>query len=77
MMSEHMDIKHKVKKINSKSSFVGMLEDSMLSDNEKDMMRMHYIEHKDFDYIADTLGYTKAGIIKMHARILKKLESLL
>ena len=49
----------------------------MLRDSEKAMMRMYYIEKKDLGYIADTLGYSKAGVIKMHQRILKQLESLL
>lgn len=76
-MTNHMKIKNKVKQINSKTTFNEILEDSMLSDKEKEMMRMYYIEQKDFDFIADTLGYSKAGILKMHNRILNKIETLL
>ena len=36
-----------------------------------------YIERKDMDYIADIMGYSKAGIIKMHKRCLNKIETLL
>lgn len=76
-MTEHMITKKKVKKINKKSTFNSILDDSMLDEREKEMMRMHYIEGKNFDFIADTLGYSKAGILKMHNRVLKKIEELI
>lgn len=76
-MTGHMVIKKKVKKINKKSTFNSILEDSMLSDKEKQMMRMYYLEQKSFDFIADELGYSKAGILKMHNRALSKLEELI
>ena len=76
-MSNHLEIKHKLIQVNRRSTFNEMLEDSMLNEKEKQMLRMHYIENKPLDYIADELGYSKAGIIKMHKRSLQKLGSLL
>lgn len=76
-MTKHMLTKNKVKRIDKKSTFNSILEDSMLDDKEKQMMRMHYIEGKSFDFIADILGYSKPGIIKMHKRVLSKIENLL
>lgn len=76
-MTKHIEIKHKIKSINSKTTFNEILEESMLSENEKDMMRKFYIENKSVDIIADELGYSPQGILKMHKRILKRLESLL
>lgn len=76
-MTDHMITKKKVKKINKKSTFNSILEDSMLDEKEKTMMQMHYIEGKSFDFIADSLGYSKAGILKMHKRVLKKIEDLI
>lgn len=76
-MSKHIEIKHKIQKINRKVDFNNLLEESMLNETEKQMMKMFYIENKSLDYIADVLGYTKQGISKMHKRILNKLESLL
>ncbi len=75
-MTEHMATKKRVKKINKKSTFNSILEESMLDEKEKQMMRMHYMEGKSFDFIADTLGYSKAGILKMHKRVLSKIEEL-
>lgn len=76
-MTHHIDIKHKVQQIPSKLEFNSLLENSMLSDKEKRLMQMYYIERKSFDYIADELGYSKAGVIKMHQRILKRIEALI
>ena len=76
-MTEHMMIKKKVQKIGKKSDFNEILENSLLNDREKEMMTMYYIERKDMDYIADIMGYSKAGIIKMHKRCLNKIQTLL
>ena len=76
-MSKHIELKHKVKSINTKVEFYNLIEESMLNENEKKMMKMFYIENKTIDIIADELGYSPQGILKMHKRILRKLESLL
>jgi len=76
-MTKHIELKHKVKNINRKTDFNSLLEESMLSEIEKKIMVMYYLENKQINYIADELGYSEQGIIKMHKRILNKLESLL
>lgn len=76
-MTEHMSIKRKVQSIDRKSTFDSIIEDSMLDDKEKVLMQMYYIQGKSLDYIADTLGYSVSGIIKMHKRALKKIENLI
>jgi len=76
-MTKHIQIKHKIKSINRKSDFNSLLEESMLNETEKLMMKMYYEENKQVDYIADCLGYSPQGIVKMHKRILNRLESLL
>lgn len=76
-MTKHIELKHKVQNINRKADFDSLLEESMLNETEKKMMIMHYKENKEFNFIADELGYSQQGITKMHKRILNKLESLL
>lgn len=76
-MTKHIELKHKIKNINRKTDFDSLINDSMLNETEKKMMNMFYVENKSIDFIADTLGYSSQGIIKMHKRILNKLESLL
>lgn len=52
-------------------------ETKMISDEEKELMRLHYIQKKDFRFIGDTLGYSEASIKAKHRKILKKLNKLL
>ncbi len=76
-MTEHMKTKNKIKQIGSKIEFNTLLDNIILSDTERQMMQLYYVERKDFEYIADSLGYTKAGIQKMHKRVLKRIEALI
>ena len=76
-MSKSIEIKHKVKSINRKIDFYNLLDQVILTENEKKMMILYYVEGKSLDYIADELGYSVQGISKMHKRILNKLEDLL
>lgn len=76
-MTKHIELKHKVKNINRKTDFYNLLDESMLTPIEKHMMVKYYVENKSVDIIASELGYSSQGIIKMHKRILKRIESLL
>ena len=76
-MTDHIKTRKKLKQIPTKIEFNSLLDGIILSEKEKQLMQMFYIEQKDFDYIADVLGYTKAGVIKMHQRILKRIEALI
>ena len=76
-MTDHVKTKHKIQSIGSKIQFNELLDNMILSDVEKQFMQMFYVEKKDINLIADTLGYSRQGIIKMHRRILKRVEALL
>lgn len=76
-MTEHIKTKHKLKQIPTKLEFNSLIDSLVLSDKEKQLLCMYYIEKKDFGYIADVLGYSKAGVIKMHQKILKRVEALI
>ena len=76
-MSEHIDTRNKLKGIASISSFEDLLNDSTLSDTDKLLLRLHYIQGKDFRYIGDMLGYSESAIKKRHRKILAKLSKVL
>ncbi len=76
-MTNHIKIKRKLKQIPTKIEFNSLLENAMVSEKERRLMQMYYVDQKDFDYIADVMGYSKAGVIKMHQRILKRIEALI
>lgn len=75
-MSKHIEVKHKIKE-ESKSDFLNMLDELMLSEQEEQMMKMYYIKKLTMMQIADELGYSEIGIIKMHNRILNKIAKII
>ena len=75
-MSCHIDMRRKLKGIPEVSRFDDLLERSTLTDEDKTILRLHYLKGKDFRYIGDTLGYAEVTIKKRHAKALDKLNKL-
>ena len=57
--------------------FEDILNSSTLSDLDKQIFRMHYLQEHDFAYIADELGYSESGIRKRHGKAIKKLSKII
>lgn len=76
-LTSHIKTRNTLKEIPLVETFEALLNKSMISDEEKELMRLHYIQKKDFRFIGDTLGYIEASIKAKHRKILKKLNKLL
>lgn len=76
-MSEHVDTRKKLKSIPRVTTLMGLLESCTLSDEDKEIIKLHYVKNKNLGYIADTLGYSESTIKKKHKKILAKLNKLL
>ena len=76
-MSKHIETRNKIKSIADISSFSDLLNKSTISDEDKLLLKLHYIQGKDFRFIGDMLGYSESTIKKRHRRILKKLGNLI
>lgn len=76
-MSKHIETRHRIQSIADISSFEDLLNQSTLSDDEKLLLKLHYIQGKDFRYIGDMLGYAESTIKRKHKKILIKLGKLL
>ena len=76
-MSEHIDTRKKLKGIASVSSFYSLINSATLSQTDKQLLILHYIDGKDFRFIGDTLGYSESTIKKKHRKILAKLSKVL
>lgn len=61
-MSEHIDTRRKLKEIPLISDFESILNLCTLSDEDKEILRLHYIKQKDFRYIGDTLGFSEKTV---------------
>lgn len=75
-MSETVETRNKLKGIASITKFDVLLEQSTLSDLDKEILRLHYLKEKDFRYIGDILGYAEITVKKRHLKALKKLSEL-
>ena len=76
-MSEHIDTRKKLRGIASVSSFYSLINSATLSQTDKQLLILHYIDGKDFRFIGDTLGYSESTIKKKHRKILAKLSKVL
>ena len=75
--TEHIKTKHKLKDMADVRSFEALLRVGMLADSDKQLLRMHYVQGFDFNYIADSLGYSESYVKKRHKNALRKLNKLL
>ena len=77
MSSEHIKTRSKLKDIPTVTSFNELIENCTLSAEDKELLRMHYLQEKDFKYIGDMLGFAESTAKKRHRKALQKLSKLL
>ena len=76
-MSKHIETRKKIRDIAEVSSFNDLLDQTTLSDDDKKLLFLFYIKHKDFRYIGDTLGYSESTIKRRHKKALQKISKIL
>lgn len=76
-MTKHMETKKRLREISSISELSRLIDDCVLSDNNRKIARMIYLEDKPLGYIADVLGYSESCVKKRHVKIVERLEKLL
>lgn len=76
MDKENAETRKKLKGISSVDEFRSILERTMLSEEEKQILILYYKEKKSLAYIADELGMSEATIKRKHRKMLMKLGSV-
>ena len=76
-MTKHIKTRKVLKDIATIDTFNEIVDASTLSNEDKQILREHYLHGKNFAYIADELGYAEITIIKRHKKILQKLSTIL
>ena len=76
-MSKHIDTRRKIKDIADVSSFRELINSATLTDEDKQMLQMHYIAGYDFRMIGDALGYSESTIKRRHKKALAKIAQIL
>lgn len=76
-MTEHVATRRKLKEIPRIATFQQILDESTLTDLEKEIISLHYLEDKDYRYIGDKLGFSETTIKRKHQKALKKISKIL
>lgn len=76
-MSKHIETRQKLKGIADISSFTSLIDSALISDTDKSILMLHYVQEKDFRYIGDMLGYSESTIKRRHKKALIKISKLL
>lgn len=72
-MSDHIEIRKRLRNITSVAEFEKLLNSRMITDIDKKILKMHYIDNKPLSYIGDMLGYSESYVKKRHRYILRRL----
>ena len=77
MPTDHIKTRRRIKAIANIADFNDLLDRSTLSYEDKQLIRMHYIEGKNLTFIADIFGYAESTIKYRHRMALIKLSKIL
>lgn len=65
-----------LRNIETIQDFEEVLSTIMLSEEEKEILRLHYRDNKTLAYIADAIGMSEANVKKIHRKMLLKISKL-
>ena len=65
-----------LKNIETVEDLENVLEQIMMSEEEKVLLRLHYKDNKTLAYIADELGMSEANVKKIHRKLLLRINKL-
>ncbi len=75
-MTDHLRRKHDFNLICSEQDRLELIAQCALDDTDKAILKMRYVKHNDFGFIADTLGLSYPTVIKRHKKALAVLQAL-
>lgn len=67
----------KLKEIPTKKELEDLVDKLILSDDERNIILMHYRDKKSLSYIADIIGITKSSVNKKHKSALLKISKIM
>lgn len=76
-MTEHIKTRRELKSIPLVNDFESIINQCTLSEFEKEILRLHYIEKQSLSFIGDKFGYAERTMKKKHKDILKKISHAL
>lgn len=76
-MTEHISTRKKLTDIADIHTFNEILDTIILTEDERKIMELHYLQGKSFTQIAMILGYADVTVCKKHKKILKRITKIL
>lgn len=76
MDKKNAKVRKKLKQIESVRDFESIVNQTMLSEEEKCILWLHYKEQKTMTYIADELGMSESNVKKKHRKLLMKVGKI-
>lgn len=76
MDKESMNTRKKLRRISSVEDFEDLLEKTMLSEEERQLVILHYREQKPMSYIADVMNMSETSVKRKHKKILNKMQKM-
>lgn len=76
-MTSHIEARRKLQQICGVEEFEQILKQCILTEDEKTILRLHYLEGKNLALIGDVLGWSESAVKAKHRKILKKLNNFL
>lgn len=73
-MSVHIEVRKRLRDISTRDEFNALLDSSVLSDEERRILVMHYIERKPLSFIADELGFSERTVKRYHHNALMRFK---
>lgn len=76
MTTEHIKTRRKLKDIASIQTFNDLLNACTISEQDKEMLRLHYIEGMSFQDIGLKLGFSDETVRKHHSKAIRKISKM-
>ena len=76
MDKKNADTRKKLKQMSSVRGFESLMEQTMLSEEEKKILWLHYRDQKTMAFIADELGMSEPTVKKKHSKLLMKIGGI-
>lgn len=70
----HIETRRYLRQISDVAAFNEVINAVILSEQEKQLMQLHYIDKQDFRFIGDKLGLSESSVKRKHREILRTIE---
>ena len=76
-MTERLETRRKLRAVTGVQDFQKILDACVLTEDEKTLLKLHYLDGKNLAYIGDLLGFSEHAMKAKHAKCLDKLKYFL